>query len=48
MARTIRTNANSSEGESSRRDFLKGATTVAASLVVRRRCAPSPLACCPR
>ena len=34
MARTIRTNANSSEGESSRRDFLKGATTVAASLVV--------------
>ena len=34
MARKIRRNSNSSQGESSRRDFLKTATTVAAGLVV--------------
>jgi hypothetical protein len=34
MARKIRSNPNSSRSESSRRDFLKSATTVAAGLVV--------------
>ncbi|MGD1104748.1 MAG: twin-arginine translocation signal domain-containing protein, partial [Terriglobia bacterium] len=33
MARKIRRSPNSSQGESSRRDFLKSATTVAAGLV---------------
>src|SRR5208337_3991376 len=33
MARKMRRNTNSSRGESSRRDFLKSATTVAAGLV---------------
>jgi hypothetical protein len=43
MARKIRKVSDSTQGESSRRDFLKGATTVAAGLVVPRALQAEPV-----
>jgi len=42
MARRIPKSSGSKQGESSRRDFLKGATTVAAGLVVPRALQAEP------
>jgi hypothetical protein len=43
MARKTRTDSDPTQGESSRRDFLKGATTVAAGMVVSRALQAEPL-----